>query len=82
MTGDYVFLIEKEEIWAKVLMEVLADHGIPYAVRALYGAGFVLRTGAAEWLKIYVPADCFEKAAGLADELFSGEGVEEDADEP
>ena len=45
MEKKYEFLTEKEEMWARMLMEVLKDNGIPYAVESVYGAGLVLRGG-------------------------------------
>ena len=76
MEKKYEFLTEKEEMWARMLMEVLKDNGIPYAVESVYGAGLVLRGGMKERLRVFVPSESFEKASDLVDELFSGEGVE------
>ena len=71
----YQFLTEKEEIWARMLIEVLKDNEIPYASESVYGAALVLRGGAKERLRIYVPAEYMERASDLVDELFSGEGI-------
>ena len=71
----YEFLTEKEEMWARMLMEVLKDNGVPYAAEPVYGAALVLRGGVKERLRIYVPAGSMEKASDLVDELFSGEGI-------
>ena len=60
-------------MWARMLMEVLTDNGIPCATRSTYGAALVIRAGMHERLKIYVPSECFEKASELADELFSAD---------
>ncbi|MBR4295539.1 MAG: hypothetical protein IKT56_01715 [Clostridia bacterium] len=76
MNNEYEFLVEKEEIWARMLMEVLEDNNIPFATKAVYGAGFVIRTGIQECLKIYVPTEYFEKASELTQELFSEEDTE------
>ncbi len=76
MEKHFVFLIEKEEIWARMLMEVLKDNRIPCAAESVYGAAMVLRGGMKERLRIYVPSERFEAAASLAEELFSGEGIE------
>lgn len=70
MDGGYEFLIEKEEMWAKMLIEVLNDNGIPCVSRSVLGAGFVIKTGLPERLRIYVPCDQKERAAELANELF------------
>ena len=75
MEKQFAFLIEKEEMWARSLMEVLKDNGIPCAAESVYGAAMVLRGGMKERLRIYVPSERFEEASSLAEELFSGEGV-------
>jgi hypothetical protein len=71
MNYDYVFLIEKEEMWARMLMEVLQDNGVPCVKHSVYGAGFVLKTGTQERLKIYVPSNYLDQASELVKELFS-----------
>ena len=73
MEKGYKFLIEKEEIWAKMLLELLKDNNIPYAVRKIYGAGLVMRAGKTERMQIYVPSECFRHASDLAGELFSND---------
>ena len=72
----YEFLIEKEEIWARVLTEVLSDNGVPFVTRSVLGAGFVLKTGMQEIIRIFVPAEFLEKARELCDELFSQDFAE------
>ena len=72
----YEFLIEKEEIWARVLTEVLSDNGVPFVSRGLYGVGFVLKTGMQERIQIFVPAEFLDKARELCDELFSQDFAE------
>ena len=69
---DCVFLTEKEEMWAKMLMEVLKDHKIPCHAVPVHGAGLAVRTGITERLKIYVPEACRDQAEELTEELFSG----------
>ena len=64
-------LTETEEMWAKMLMEVLDDNEIPYAAKSVYGAGLVIRAGMQERLEVYVPEEYFEQAKALADALFS-----------
>lgn len=71
MEHEYKFLIEKEEIWAKMLMDVLKDHKIPCTARPVYGAGLVIRAGMQERLKLYVPEELYSQAQDLAKELFS-----------
>ncbi len=55
METDYVLLTEKEEIWAKRLLQVLEDNDIPCTALPVYGAGVVMKTGMQERLKVYVP---------------------------
>ena len=73
MNSEYVFLAEKEEMWAQMLLEVLEDHGIPCVSVPVYGAGFSLRTGMQERLNVYVPSQHLTQASELLEELFSAE---------
>ena len=76
MNHGYEFLIEKEEMWARMLMEVLQDNGIPCVKQVVYGAGLVIKTGMLERLKVYVPKEYMEQARELVEELFSENSVE------
>ena len=76
MDHGYVLLIEKEEMWAKMLMEVLQENGIPCVKQSVYGAGFVLKTGTLERFKVFVPKEYMEQASELVQELFSEEATE------
>ena len=80
MNQNYEILIETEEMWAKMLMEVLQEHEIPCAAKSVYGAGLVIRTGLQERLVVYVPVEYYEQAKALSDALFS-EAEEEEATE-
>ena len=71
MDQNYKILVETEEIWAKMLMEVLDEYKIPYAAKSVYGAGLVIRAGLQDRLTVFVPAEYFDSAAALAEELFS-----------
>ena len=75
MNDGYVQLIEKEEMWALMLMQVLKDNGIPCAALPVYGAGFAMRTGMQEWLRVFVPARYLQDASELADALFSEQSI-------
>ena len=77
MNNGFVLLTEKEAMWAEMLMEVLKDNDIPCAAEPVYGAGFTVRTGVKEWLKIYVPEEELEKAKDLYEILFSSESIRE-----
>lgn len=70
MSTDYEFLVEKEKMWADMLMEVLKDNNIPCTALPVYGAGLALRAGAQERLKIYVPNECKAYAVELLNDLF------------
>ena len=78
MNEGYEFLVEKESMWAAMLLQVLRDNNIPCTSLPVYGAGFALKTGKQERLKVYVPADKMEQATELLNELFSDKAVLED----
>ncbi len=75
MDTNYVFLVEKEEMWAKMLLEVLKDNEIPCTALPVHGAGMVARAGMQERLKILVPAEQKARAEELEKELFPEETV-------
>lgn len=77
MNNGYVLLIEKEEMWARMLMEVLEDNNVPCAALPVCGAGLTIKTGMQERLKVFVPAESLPQATELLQELFSAEIVEE-----
>ena len=67
---DYRFLTEKESMWAKMLEEVLKDNDIPCVAVPVLGAGFTLKTGMQERLKVYVPSENKARAEELMNQLF------------
>ena len=71
MNNGYEFLTQKEEMWAKMLIEVLDDNGIPYMVRPTNGAGFSIHTGQQDLLNVYVPSEYLTRASELVEELFN-----------
>jgi len=73
MDNGYELLTEKEEMWARMLMEALEDNGVPCVAVPVLGAGLVVYTGARERLKVYVPGEKLEQAKALLEELFAGE---------
>lgn len=75
MHTDYEFLVEKEKMWADLLIQVLRDHDIPYTTLSVYGAGLVIKAGMQERLKIYVPSEHKVKAEELLNGLFSEENA-------
>ena len=75
MEHGYEFLAEKEEMWAKMLVEVLEDNRIPCITIPVYGVGLVIKTGKQECLRIYVPEQHLQVATDLYNMLFSGESI-------
>lgn len=73
METDYVLLAEKEEMWAKMLMQVLEDNNISCTALPVYGAGVVMKTGMQERMKVYVPSKSKASAENLMNELFAGD---------
>ena len=78
MNNGYVQLTEQEEMWAKMLMEVLEDNLIPCAALPVNGAGFSIKTGIQERLKVFVPAHQLPQAEELLQALFSASFVPEE----
>ncbi len=71
MSENYEFLVEKQAMWAGMLMQVLQDNGIPCVSQPVHGAAMTLRGGMQEELRIFVPAARKAQAEELLDELFS-----------
>ena len=78
MENGYVLLTEKEEMWAKMLIEVLEDNHIPCTALPVYGAAFTLKSGRQERLKVFVPAIHLQIASELLDALFNAKIIEEE----
>ncbi|MGX8692679.1 MAG: putative signal transducing protein [Clostridia bacterium] len=70
MNGEFALLTEKEAMWAEMLAEVLRDNEIPCTSIPVHGAGFSMRTGTPERLRIYVPEDRLDQARELMAALF------------
>ena len=73
MTQQHELLVEKDAIWADILMQVLKENGIPCTAFPVYGAGVVLRAGVQERMKLFVPADQKQQAAAIMEDLFAEE---------
>lgn len=78
MNQEYVLLLDKEEMWARMLTQLLDDNGIPYVTVLVYGTGMVLKTVTQERLRVFVDRKNFLQVSDLAEALFSAEIVEED----
>ncbi len=76
--GDFEFLVEKEEMWARMLMEVLEDNSIPCASFPVYGAAITMKSWQKEVLRVFVPAEKHQQATELLREFFSEDMSEED----
>ena len=77
MDREYVQLTQAEEMWARMLMEVLEDNRIPCTAIPLFGAGFTLKTGMQEQLRIFVPVRYLCAARELMQSLFDAEPLPE-----
>ena len=62
---DFCCLTEREEIWAKLLLEIFQDNGIPAAQLPVLGAGVALKSGVARRCRIFVPYERLEEAGDL-----------------
>jgi hypothetical protein len=78
MDNGYVFLIEKEEMWARMLIEVLEDNNVPCVALPVYGAGFTIKTGIQDILRVFVPSEYMTQATELVEELFSPGNIVDD----
>ncbi len=77
MMNGYEMLVEKEEMFAQMVTQVLQDNEIPCAVLPVNGAGFVIKTGMQDRLQVYVPVERLEQANKLLQELFPADDGEE-----
>ena len=78
MEQGYELLVEKESMWAEMLIQVLKDNDIPCTSLPVHGAGFSIKTGIQDRLKVYVPTENLERAKELLEELFSAKAVMEE----
>ena len=62
-------------MWARMLVEVLEDHDIPCVLVPVHGAGFALKTGLQDSVRIFVPEDKLSRAQDLVQELFLSEFI-------
>lgn len=76
---DLVYLVEKQAMWAEMLMDVLRQEEIPFSYRNTLGAALAMSVGREmERYIFYVPYSYLDKAKDVVDSLFSGEGFEID----
>jgi hypothetical protein len=77
---SFVLLTEKEEMWARVLMEVLRDNGIPCTAKSVLGAAFTIKTGLQDRLRVFVPEALLPRAEALLREIFPADFAGEDGE--
>ena len=78
MNSEYVLLVEKEAMWAQMLVQVLSDNNIPCSTLPVHGAAMVIKAGVQERLKVYVPSENLTKALELMQDLFPSEVAQEE----
>lgn len=67
---DYCFLVEKEDMWAKMLVEILEDNGVHPVCQDALDVVMVIRGGAKSRQSIYVPYRHWELAQELMQAAF------------
>ena len=72
---EYALLVEKEESWGQVLVQVLEDNNIPCIALPFYGEDIDIITGTQNKLKVYIPSEKLPHAMALVDELFSTDSI-------
>lgn len=71
---DYVYLCEKEAIYAGMLSDILTQNNIPFITNNVLGAGITSKIGyAAEIIRFFVHKDYLETAKELAEIYLSNE---------
>lgn len=70
---DYCFLVEKEEMWAKMLQEILEDNGVHPISHDALDVVWVMRGGERNRCCIYVPFRHLELARELMQAAFPDE---------
>lgn len=70
MKENYELLVEKEEIWAKMYIQLLEQNSINYQAIPVNGAGLSMTTGTQDYLKIYIPQQDLKKAQELINTYF------------
>ncbi len=73
--SEYVYLCEKEAIYAGMLSDILEQNSIPFITNNVLGAGITSKIGyAAEIVRFFVHKDYFEVAKELEESYLSGKG--------
>ena len=66
---DYCLVTEKEDMWARMLMDLLNQQNIPWKTLPVHGAAMTLKTGVPERYRIYVPYENLNEAKELIKEI-------------
>ena len=75
--GDYCLLDERQRMWADMLLDVLAQSGIPCVGRSALGAGLAMSVGLnLDRVRVYVPFERLDEARELAGTLFAQQGAD------
>ena len=67
---DYCFLVEKEDMWAQMLLEILEDNGVHPICHDAMDVVWVMRGGEKSRQRIYVPFRHWDLAQELMQEAF------------
>lgn len=67
---DFCFIVEKEEMWARMFLEILKDNDIPSTNLSSVGAGMVIKAGVPNRIKVYVPYEKLDLAQELLRQAF------------
>ena len=70
---DYCFLAAKEEMWTKMLQELLQNNHIPAVLLPTLGAGISLKSGQTEQYQIFVPYEGLELSMELLQMAFGAD---------
>ncbi len=54
MNEEYELLMEKEEIWANMFIQILKENNIDFIVKRVNGIAISMKTGSQDYLRIYV----------------------------
>lgn len=54
MNEEYELLMEKEEIWANMFIQILKENNIDFIVKRVNGIAISMKTGCQDYLRIYV----------------------------
>lgn len=73
---DYCFLTEPEPLWVRALEDLLADNGVEYVTRNVFGVAHAKMTGVPERVRFFVRYGQYHQAKELEQAFFSAEFVD------